>query len=249
MTKRDFNIAATVSINADAVADTHTFRDLTQQGLTLEGVANTIDQATRSMADHYHELALSIERGHRKKRGTKFTPVGVIGTQMFVSADEADLETIRCARAEFNKHVEDELAWLRSEKGWDKTKLPNACDSAIRKILAAWDNGFSLETLPTCSKIASANSKFKKEKEAAEEAAILQSNGMVMPGTEQAGDVKVISELEPLVKKLKEALEADPVHAQGLIAGTMRKADNIIAYVAKQAVEGAMKEQKEKETA
>lgn len=233
MSKQQFNMAATVAICTDAVNNTHTMRALTEMGLTLDSVSSTVRSASNSMAEHYHEIALQIEREQRKKRGTEFKAKGNTGTAEYTSANKDDQETLRLSLAVFRQQVATELAWLKQEKGWEKDKLPGPCDQAIRKIQNGWENNFSLEVLKSCSKVGKANSDREKEKdkELLDEAGIPPaSNGELV--------FECNEEHHAAIKKAMAALDkafvANPLQAQAKAEEIVKKCDAMVKHATAQ---------------
>ncbi len=197
MSKQDFTFNQKVSLNIDPESSTHTLRELTDQGYKLQSVNDNLRSATNSMAEHYHALARQIERDCRKEFGSSFKALGENGTDKFVSADERDQKAIRKALGIFRVNVGKEITYLQQTKGWDKNKMPTACDSAIRKIYGAWENNFSLEVLETCSKLGKANSDRKNEQDekiagvGAQATAAEQGNALALTGNEDVDKVLV----------------------------------------------------------
>lgn len=232
MSKQDYKVDMSVSLNTDAVNSTHGWRDLTLAGLTIATAEGTIRAATSSMAEHYHELALQIERQCRKEKGTKFEAAGTAGTAECTSKSTDDQETIRLALAKFRQNVANELAFLKQEKGWEKDKLPAACDSAIRKIMKGWENNFSLEVLKTCSKIAAANKKREDEKDAellGESTLTQQPANDPGNGVELTGNEEVDAVLLKYIEQIKAVAAGDSKTAISMVSAAVAKSANAAA--------------------
>jgi hypothetical protein len=199
----------------------------------LQSVRNNLTAATNSIAAHYHAIALDLERAARKEFGSEFKAKGTKGTDEFVSSDERDRKAIRKALATFRVNIGTEIAYLQQNKGWDKDKMPSACDSAVRKIYKAWENNFSLEVLQTCSKVGKANSDLQKEVDAAiagvgqQVLAAQQGEALALTGHEEIDKV-----LSNIINNAKSWADADSKSALSNIEAYDKKLSNILASVA-----------------
>tara|TARA_B100002049_G_scaffold146858_2_gene109178 strand:+ start:1292 stop:2023 length:732 start_codon:yes stop_codon:yes gene_type:complete len=237
MSKQNIDINASVSVNLDAASNVHTLRQLTEMGLTLDGVSQKVRTATTSMAEHYYEHALKCERDARAKQGTVFVAAGKAGTAEFTSKNADDQETIRLALAMFRAKVNEELAWLKANKGWEKDKMPGACDQAIRKIYAGWENNFSLEVLKSVSKVSKANADRTKEKDAE-----LLSQAGVPTGTTESDASGMELQCSPehhaailkAVAALDAAFQANTHQATSQVEAVVSRCDNIVKHAAAQ---------------
>lgn len=232
MSKHDYKFNDTVTVNLDPTSDLHTMRELTEQGLKLQFISNNVRSATNSMAEHYHAIALGIERAARKKMGSKFMPKGDKGTDAFVTKTEEDQKALRAALAQFRSQVGQEILYLQQHKGWDKDKLPSACDSAIRKIFKAWENNFSLEILGTCSKLGKANSDKEKETDSEILGEGHAAQQQQAEGVELTGIENVDAALQELIAQAKKVAEADSKTALQMIEGYATRLANVAARAA-----------------
>ena len=231
MSKLKFEATLNESFNADP-EDTHSMRDLTMAAFRMQAVSNAVRKASDTMAEHYHRIALGVERKLRKEHGTTLVSAAPNSqlTDQYKSANEDDLFVIRKALAVFRSMVGEEVRFLQTEHSWDKDKLPSAGDGAVRKIFGAWKNGFSLEFLDTCSKCGKANS--AKEKE--DDQALLPpkekpaSDG----GVELTGNPEVDEALKNIIAKAKEGVEKDSKVVTESITAYDRKLTGMVSRMA-----------------
>lgn len=241
MTTQKFDVKASVTLNVDAEAHTHTMRDLTEAGLNISRAEDTIANASKSIAGHYLVIAQRIEASQRAKRGTKFQAVGTEGTKIHKSANEDDQETLVVATAILKRLVGEELTFLKSQKGWTKNKMPNACDQAYRKILNAWKHGFSLTTFDSMHQCEKANrdAAVEKEHEAYGGADTTETEqqaqgieGTVSKGQDAEVAANLPAEVQLLVDALTKAYAANPTSAKNLVEASVRKAEGIVSNAA-----------------
>lgn len=232
MSKHEFKFNDTVAVNLDPTSNLHTMRELTEQGLKLQTLSNSIRQATNTMAEHYHAIALGIERAARNKAGSKFIAKGDKGTDAFATGCEKDAGAIREALAVFRSQVGQEILYLQQHKGWDKDRLPSACDSAIRKIYKAWENGFSLEVLGTCSKLGKANSDKEKEVDAAIVSSAAQEQQQQQVDAQLTGFDNIDVALRELIQQAKAVAMTDSKTALQMIEGYATRLANVAAQAA-----------------
>lgn len=148
-------------VQLKTLAEGHTFRELTLIGFSLQAASDALRQSVVQVAPYYHDLAVKIETSVRKDAKP--------GTSEQAIMKEA-LDT-------FQGFLDGEIEYLRKEKGWQSNKLPDVADSAVRKITAAMEMGFSLvsdcQTVSQCEKaVTKARKEMRKAKADAAAAAL-----------------------------------------------------------------------------
>lgn len=161
----NYNSALAVAINADAVKDTHTMRELSDKALSIQNTADVVSKSSGSVADHYMVIASRLEDKYVSETGGKFQPVQMHHESLVYKCHESQVkfyEALAKAASQLRDMVAAEIVYLQTKYDWKKDKLPNAGDQAIRAIQAAWKHGVSVTAVATFSKLKTVNGKLNK---------------------------------------------------------------------------------------